>query len=274
MAFLKNGDYKNVIRAKKEGNPKALAIVQAYLKGASQEDLDRMLLDFYGNSPVEPEEPATVEEPKVGETPIEDKIEEEPPAVIEDISCVLDSDLDGILDVDEISDSSFDDFIAEKKRNAKRLSNSAEYFKRYDPAGREAYIKKKEDEYGKSFDGKKRDIDRFYRDMDSSIGSHLQRIGDLPDDEIDVSPESSDKAYADMVESFGNGHSIGRSWDKEDAEDMIAVLSELVGKYGKRNVIAALNIVRGDNEAFRDMRHGKIDSAISKYNKQLEGLLK
>ena len=284
MAFLKQQDYKNIMQAKKDGNPHAIALVQAYVKGCSQYDLDNMLHAFYNPEPVnlaceqeqDPKNEPAVKAVEKQTEEIEQPIPEEPaieePSVI-DISDKLDADLDGLIDEDEIDDVSFEDFLEEKKKNANRLSKGADYFKMYDPVGRMDYLVRKSKEYDNSFNTKRMDIDRAFRDMDGAISAYSKAVAMLPDDEIEMDSSATDKAYGDLVNA-GKSHSFGRSWDAEDMEEMNSILSALVATYGKDNVSAALNVIRGDNEAFRNRRNGKIDNAVRHYSKQLEDLLK
>lgn len=294
MPFLKQTDYKNIIAAKRDGNPKALAIIQTYLKGGSQDDLDRMVFDFYNptdsNPPSEEAKADEIaseivedQEAQIGQQPVDEAVqatEAETPegeaanVGIADLTDVLDKDLDGLIDLDEINEQSFEDFLDEKKKNANRLAKGADHFKMYDADGRAAYLASKEDEYGKSFDVKRKDIDRAFRDMDGAIAAYSQCVGDLPDDGIDLDSSVSANAYSDLIDSQRGRHSFGRPWDEEDMADVKVALGELVAKYGKQNVAAALNTIRGDNASYRDMRNGRIDSAIKNHNRQLEDLLK
>ena len=286
MPFLKNKDFKAIISAQKGGNPKAIAIIQAYLKGGTQDDLDRMVHDFYNPDPLvdaakqeqdpinkpavkaveETENPQKDEEPSVDETP--------DPEAAPDISSELDSDLDGLIDEDNIKDMSFEDFIAAKGKDANRLSKSADHFKMYDPKGREAYLSKKEGEYSEGMNPRRHDIDRSFRDMDGALGAYSKYIGECPDDEMKLDSTSTDDVYKDISDFSKSSHAFGRSWDEEDMGEIKEKLIELVGKYGKSNVAAALNVIKGDNSAYHDKRIGQIDDAIKHYNKQLEGLLK
>lgn len=301
MPFLKQSDYKNIIQAKKDGNPQATAIIQAYVKGSTQYDLDRMVHAFYNPTPAnnaeeqeeDPINAEAVEAVNEAEAKADEPVEVPPtipvgnnidPKVIApvvepeqttDISALLDADLDGLIDEDEIDDCTFEDFLADKKKNANRILKDANHFKMYDPAGRESYLVAKCGEYDKSFDTKRRDIERAFKDMDNAIASYSQSLTDtVPDDGIELNSDVTNKAYSDIVEASNGSHAFGRAWDDEDTAEMVAILNDLVGTHGKANVLAALNVIRGDNEAFRDRRNGQIDSAVKHYSKQLEDLLK
>lgn len=304
MPFLKQSDFKNIMQAKKDGNPQAIAIMQSYVKGCTQYDLDNMVHAFYNPDPVniaseqeadpmnapaveavenakEEIDEASAPETSVDEPPADEPPAEEPPEAVEegavsapDISAELDADLDGLIDCDEISDCSFEDFLKEKRGYANRMSKGADHFKMYDPAGRMDYLVKKCDEYDKSFDTKRKDIERSFRDLDGAITAYSSSVSGLPDDGIELDSKVSGDAYSDFVDSIGQTHSFGRVWDEEDMEEMNGILSALVAQYGKANVVAALNVIHGDNEAFKDKRNGQIDSAVKHYSKQLEDLLK
>ena len=285
MSFLKNKDFKSIMDAKKSGNPKAIAIIQAYLKGGDQKDIDGMVHDFYNPAPLvdaDKQEQAPINKPAVeaikeneqGVTPPEN---EEPPVgetPTPDISSELDSDLDGLIDKDDIKDMSFEDFMAAKGKDANRLSKSADHFKMYDPKGREVYFTKKEGEYSDSLNPRRHDIDRAFRDMDRALGAYAKCVGECPDDEMKLDPKSTDDVYKGISDFSKSSHAFGRLWDEEDMGEVKHEVEELVGKYGKANVAAALNVIKGDNSAYHDKRLGQLDNSIKHYNKQLEDLLK
>ena len=47
----------------------------------------------------------------------------------------------------------------------------------------------------------------------------------------------------------------------------------LVIKYGKKNVVAALNTLKSDNDNYRNHRNGEINGEISRYKSSLAKLL-
>ena len=51
-------------------------------------------------------------------------------------------------------------------------------------------------------------------------------------------------------------------------------LKQLVVKYGKKNVLAALNVLKTDNNNYRDYRIGQINEEVERYNKSLDKILK
>ena len=67
---------------------------------------------------------------------------------------------------------------------------------------------------------------------------------------------------------------FGRSWDKADMESIRLVLEYLVQTYGKKNVIAMMNSIKGDADNWLAFGNGKIDNAVNSYGKTLDSLLK
>lgn len=208
------------------------------------------------------------------ETPDPQPEVEAPAPAFPDITGDLDRELDGLIDIDEISDYSFGDYLGTKRKNANRAKKNAAYFKAFDQAGRDSYLSKKKEEYARGLDGKLRDADRHYNDIDMAMGEYDKMVTDMPDDdaEIDVSVASS--AYDDLTGDEATMGAFGRGWDAQDNESIKSALSALVAKYGKRNVMAALNTLRDDNKAWHDESRGRIESSISKYGKALDDLLK
>lgn len=290
MAFLNNKQYKLIRDAQKNGDEKAIAICQAYMKGCGQPDLDKMVSDYFN-----PRELAQQTETAIRQSNIEDAQNVTPmdaidapdamvgnvqaeavsePTSIVDISGELDKELDGVFDMPEIKESSFDDFIRKKKSNALRAKKDSGYFRAFDEGGRLDYLQRKKDEFSKKLDVNRKDIDRSFRDMDSAIGGYSMMVNEIPDDPNELDLPTADKAYDDIMGLKDKTHSFGRGWDDADNEEMRNELQSLVAKYGKKNVLAALNSLKGDNQAYRDFRKGQIDQATGDYGKALDKLLK
>lgn len=288
--------------ASKNGNDKAKVILDKYMQPSpDMESIDRLLDEYYGSSSIETLEKVEQKPlPEVGEPIAPESVEEEAeaeagaimdeaigevdptaesgmPEYVEqplDISADLDRELDGLIDVDEISAYSFRDYLGDKRKNANRARKDAAYFKAFDQGGRESYIAKKEDEFSKGLQGKIHDADRSFRDIDMAIDGYGKMVTDLPDDEAEIDVATASKAYDEFTENEDAMGAFGRSWDNEDNEAIKAVLSDLVSRYGKKNVMAALNTLKDDNKAYHDESKGKIEASISKYGKSLESLLK
>lgn len=308
--IIKNKEWKAIAKAAKEGNPRALGIVEKYgSKELTQEELDKMLQAFFApeaepiaveedvtlglkNYGVKEEEPVVKEEEvAVEEAPV---AEEEKPAIEEkpeelktidesktpvdtpvvDISALLDKDLDGIIDKKEIEDMDFSIFIKNKKKDNMRARKGHDHFSTYDADGRADYLTKKEDEYGHSFDNSRKNIERKFKDMDGAISGYLFSVNSLPDDASEVDDIKVSELYDKLTDSDEIMGAFGRSWDEEDTGAMKATLETLVQEYGKANVLAVLNSLKSDNCAFRDFRCGQIDEEVKRYNKSLEELLK
>lgn len=284
MAFINNKKFAEIRNAAKNGDEKALKVLQAMRKMQPQADIDRLVEDYYA-----------IPAPAVEETP-------ETPAVTDDLSLddasVVDSvisadiadsdgdvttitynldditkDMDGLIDEDEIEDMSFSDFLADKKRNMTRARKNADYFKMYDNDSRNKYATDAVAKYKAKFGDLERDIDRRNKDTMTALGMYEQSVGDELDDEVELSADNADKAYSDLIDNSGAMHSFGRYWDEEDKANVVTELKTLIGKYGKKNVLAAINTLKSDNENYKSYMHNKIDTEVGKYSKNLENLL-
>lgn len=284
--MLNNKQFMQIRAAAKRGDEKALAIMDKFVHNGSDDDIGRMCHDYFcpSESPVsdvddqtpDPEGMAAVAQneatndapsaagPDAGPAPIE-------PA---DISGDLDKELEGLIDEDEVKDSTFDDFLKKKHRDAVRAKKNRDYFSAFDPLGKASYLENKKSAYSDSFNTRRSDIDRAFRDMDRALSMYSQSVSDLPGDSMQLSPEGTDGAYGAIVESGQGSHAFGRSWDPDDMAVVTDVLKGLVAQYGKKNVLAALNVIKGDNSAFRDYRSSQIDTAVGDYGKALDKLLK
>lgn len=298
MSVIPYKKIKELMEASKNGNPKAKAIMDKYLEEKPDyEAINRLMDDYYGNAgmdtlakvepmpeatpeTVEPEEPIAPEGDVMG---AEETFPEEPAQEVDvtipevqpvDITGDLDRELEGLIDEDEIEDLAFGDFLKNKKRDAMRAKKTAEYFRAFDPAGREKYISDKEGAYGARFDGNRRRIERGFNDMDSSLSRYGVYVDNLPEDDAQLDMGKVSEAYDALTGDEKAMGAFGRSWDDTDMQDMRVALSSLVAQYGKRNVIAVLNTLRDDNCAWRDFCNGKIDNAVGNYGKSLEKLLK
>ncbi len=284
MAFINNKKFAEIRNAAKNGDEKALKVLQAMRKMQPQADIDRLVEDYYA-----------IPAPAVEETP-------ETPAVTDDLSLddvsvvnsvissdIADSDgdvttitynldditkdMDGLIDEDEIEDMSFSDFLADKKKNMTRARKNADYFKMYDNDSRSKYATDAVAKYKAKFGNLERDIDRRNKDTMTALGMYEQSVGDELDDEVELSADNADKAYSDLIDNSGAMHSFGRYWDEEDKANVITELKTLISKYGKKNVLAAINTLKSDNENYKSYMHNKIDTEVGKYSKNLENLL-
>lgn len=286
MAYLKNNQYKEIYNAYKGGNIKAAEILQALRNGTSQEELDSMVGSYYdvgGIQPVvevpeitpaaEPEENLNTE-PVIEAGTVENNVQDFSGSSIADLSSALDKDFEDILDENEISDTSFADFLSNKRRDGIKAKKNREYFGAYSPLDREKFMTSKIDAYKGKFNNRLKDIDRRYRDMDSAISMYMQNINESLDDDIELDMGTANKVYEDLTTSEDIMHGFGRSWDQEDLSIVIDSLRELVNKYGKKNVMAALNVIKTDNNNYKDYLNNQVDSEIGRYSKSIENLLK
>lgn len=283
MPYLNNNKFKEIRTAATDGNEKALQILQALRKG-KQGDVDRLIQDYYAvpsddSTQVEVSKPENivVEQPAIAKEPIQiensREIKENKPE-IEDLTDILDKETDGLFDENEIDPMDFAKYLENKHRDQNRSKKTADYFKAFDPNGRANYISAKKDAYKAKFGDSLHDIERQFSDYDKSIDKYSQNIGDLLDDDKEMDVNIMGDAYNDITSNNGIMHSFGRYWDDTDTEHIVDDLKELVSKYGKKNVLAALNILKTDNSNFRDYRLGQINEEVDRYNKSLDKILK
>ena len=296
MAFINNKKFAEIRTAAKDGNEKALMILQAMRKLQPQADIDRLVEDYYAT----PEEPQI--QPVQGEN--YNVAEEQPKEEVSTVSDALDDvlsedlsvnetadipdldgdvqsysldditkDMDGLIDEDEIDDMSFADFLSDKKKNLKRAKKNADYFKMYNDDSRKQYSLNAVDKYKAKFGDLERDIDRRNKDTATALGLYEQSVADLLDDDIELNADNADKAYSDLTDDSGAMHAFGRYWDDDDKTSVIEALKVLIGKYGKKNVLAAINTLKSDNENYKSYMHNRIDTEVGKYSKNLENLL-
>lgn len=292
MAYIDNIKFKEILEASRNGNEKAKMIMQGMRKMSSQEDIDRLVYEYY-NVPVEAEEVVPVEEPSMDATEMVEQPEEvtvtdggniaiEPEIVSEpensgdvvDITDLLKSEMEGLVDEDEFTSVSFTDYLKNKQRDAMRATKNSDYFKAFDMNGRHAYADDMINSYRDRFSGNFRDIERGYADNDKALSLYTQKMTDSLDDGVEFDTDATKGAYGELVGNESAMSSFGRHWDDNDVETVLTALGELSNKYGKANVIAALNVLRGDNEGHRDYLNNMIDTNIGKYTKAIDKLLR
>lgn len=284
MAFINNKKFAEIRNAAKNGDEKALKVLQAMRKMQPQADIDRLVEDYYAipAPAVEetPETPAATDDLRLDDASVVDSVISSDIADSDgDVTTItynlddITKDMDGLIDEDEVEDMSFSDFLADKKRNMMRARKNADYFKMYDNDSRSKYAADAVAKYKAKFSDLERDIDRRNKDTMTALGMYEQSVGDELDDEVELSADNADKAYSDLIDNSGAMHSFGRYWDEEDKANVITELKALIGKYGKKNVLAAINTLKSDNENYKSYMHNKIDTEVGKYSKNLENLL-
>lgn len=284
MAFINNKKFAEIRNAAKNGDEKALKVLQAMRKMQPQADIDRLVEDYYAipAPAVEetPETPAATDDLSLDDASVADSVISSDIADSDgDVTTItynlddITKDMDGLIDEDEVEDMSFSDFLADKKRNMMRARKNADYFKMYDNDSRSKYATDAVAKYKAKFGDLERDIDRRNKDTMTALGMYEQSVGDELDDEVELSADNADKAYSDLIDNSGAMHSFGRYWDEEDKANVITELKALIGKYGKKNVLAAINTLKSDNENYKSYMHNKIDTEVGKYSKNLENLL-
>jgi hypothetical protein len=271
MAFLNNTKFKEIREAAKNGNEKAAMVLQALIKG-NQSDVERLVDAYYKveETPIIEEEIKETTPVEIPKMPEENSVEPQ----IEDISGILDKDLDGIISQEEIKELSFGDFLNNKKNDGIKLTRNADYFKAYTPEGRQAYLDKKIGDYKNSFNSKLKSIDRQYKDLDNSLGKYSQSVNDMLDDDIELDMSKASDVYGKITNDNDTMLGLGRGHDEEDFQAIVGKLQELISEYGKKNVMAALNTLRSDNSGYRDFRNNQINQEVERYSKNLEKLLK
>lgn len=268
-------------KAASAGDSKAKNIVDRYMdRNADMETISRLMDDYYGitsskKKEEEKETPIPVKEVEKETVDIVPTEKEEKPSVDkEDDFSDLSKELDGLVDLPSIEPTSFREYVSSKEKSRRAAKKDANYFKAFDPERRKAFLEKSKKDFSDSLNGKRRDLERSYGDISSALDIYGQYVSDMPEDYVQLDILSSSKAYGDLVDNDGAMSSFGRGWDEKDLSEMKSELSELVSKYGKKNVVAMLNSLREDGNSWRDYGNSAIDSAVSSYGKALDKLLK
>lgn len=285
MAFISNKKFLEIREAAKNGNEKAAMILQAMMKGNAQEELDNLVSDYYNvinNVPpidliesqqeieenTEPMDSEDIDQPEM-EVDVPNPLPE-----VVDLSDILSSEMDGLLDENEIEELTFRNFIDNKRRDSLRARKNSDYFKAFDSEGRIGYAGNKISEYGRKFDGNRRNIEREYNDLNNSLDNHINSVNLLLDDDIDLDMNTANEAYEELTKNDGAMASINRYWDEDDNVSLKETLQELVLKYGKKNIMAVLNTLKSDVDNYKNFKNNQIDDEINRYTKSIEKLLK
>lgn len=279
MPYIANNKYQEIRESAKNGNEKALLIIQAMRRMLPQADIDRLMDDYYNapiNEPIQDESPQIVEEQLKTEPTVEiiNKDDSENIHTIVDMGKVLDDETKNLFDENEIKDISFSEYLSDKGRNALRLKKNADYFKAYDEKSREDYLNSKVNAYKEKFNGRLNDISRRGKDIAKSLDGYTRFANDYADDEKELDMPSVDSAYNDFTGNETVMSSFGRYWDEDDVKTIIQGLTELIEHYGKKNVVAVLNALKNDNDEYIKYLNGQIDTEIGRYTKSLENVLK
>lgn len=272
MPFIVNNKYKEIREAGKNGNVKAQEILQGMRKRIPQKEINRLVEEYYNINVPNDEKPVDImipEEAKAEITPSQG-----PEKCVVDYTIALSDDMDGLLDENDINDTSFNDFLKNKSRDGLRAKKNADYFRAYSPEDRESYMNQQVEKYKNKFNTRLKDIDRRYRDMDGAISTYAERINTALDDDVALDVGATSEAYDSIINNDDIMHSFGRSWDENDTIEVVKVLNDLIAKYGKQNVIAALNILRNDNNNYKDYLNNQVDEEIGRYSKSIANLLK
>lgn len=280
MPYIDNVKFKEILNAARNGNEKAKMVMQGMRKMSSQEDIDRLVGDYYAiptaAAPVD-EQPQVQEQEQA---PIPQELEPEVveetanPQDVADISDVLARETEGLFDEDEYQGVSFYEFLKNKKSDANRAMKNSDYFKAFDSDGRNAYADSLIDKYRHKFDNNLRDVEREFSDNDRAISGYAQSVNDMLDDGIEFGTDAASSAYNDLIDNESAMSGFGRYWDENDTSSVLSAIKELVDKYGKANVLSALNVLRADNNSHRDYLNNSIDTNIAKYSKNIDKLLR
>ena len=281
MPYIDNVKFKEILNAARNGNEKAKMIMQGMRKMSSQEDIDRLVGDYYAiptaaAAPVD--EQLQLQEQEQAPIPqeLEPEVVEETanPQDVVDISDVLARETEGLFDEDEYQGVSFYEFLKNKKSDANRAMKNADYFKAFDSDGRNAYADSLIDKYRHKFDNNLRDVEREFSDNDRAISGYAQSVNDMLDDGVEFGTDAASSAYNDLIDNESAMSGFGRYWDENDTSSVLSAIKELVDKYGKANVLSALNVLRADNNSHRDYLNNSIDTNIAKYSKNIDKLLR
>lgn len=282
MAFLKNKQFLEIRQSAKDGNEKANMIIQAMMNGSDQSNIDNLVNDYYNvTTMVDGEEIPTLEA-LASEDSGEPIIEEPETYTMEDATTLpevdfnsqLEGELEGLLDENDIEDLPFNKFLENKKKDGLRSKKNNEYFKIFDQNGRDGFVFSKTQAYNDKFNNARNDIERNFRDHNKALEGYSQNVMNMLDDDFELDMNGASSAYDELTSNEGAMKSFGRHWDDFDNENMLNTLRELVVKYGKKNVIAALNTLKSDTDNYRNHRLGQIDAETNRYQKSLANLLK
>lgn len=267
-------------KAASEGNQKAREIIDRYMdRNTDMDSLSRLMDDYYGASEKEdgvpaPKKEEPMEKEETTPTPKAEGAKGLPSVDNTDDFSDLKKEIDGLVDLPEVKPTSFRDYMSSKEKNGNRARKDANYFKAFDPERRKAFLANRKAEFSDGLKGKRRDIERSYDDLNSSLGKYGQMVEDMPNDGAELDVSASEKAYGDLVGNANAMPAFGRSWDERDLSMMKDTLAGLVSKYGKKNVVAMLNTIREDSNAWKDYNIGMLDNAVNNYGKNLDKLLK
>lgn len=264
MAYLNNKKFVELQEASRNGNMKAKQILQMLRKNNEQKDIDEMLNSYYNeNMKIEPIQPKF--EPQIETQNMENSL---------DISELLDKELNGLIDENNIDDLSFETFLGNKQRNNDRQLKDNSYFKAFDLEGKAKYLNEKKKAYEGKFGSKLANINRQHKDLDKALQEYSHNIGLMLDDEQTFDNNKANDVYKKIVGDSYTLNSLGRYYDEEDKKSVLEILESLVTQYGKQNVLATLNTLKNDNDNYKNYRNGQIEEEINRYSKSLENLLK
>jgi hypothetical protein len=278
MPYIDNVKFKEILNAARNGNEKAKMVMQGMRKMSSQEDIDRLVGDYYAiptaAAPID-EQPQVQEQAPIPQE-LEPEVVEETanPQDVVDISDVLARETEGLFDEDEYQGVSFYEFLKNKKSDANRAMKNSDYFKAFDSDGRNAYADSLIDKYRHKFDNNLRDVEREFSDNDRAISGYAQSVNDMLDDGVEFGTDAASSAYNDLIDNESAMSGFGRYWDENDTSSVLSAIKELVDKYGKANVLSVLNVLRADNNSHRDYLNNSIDTNIAKYSKNIDKLLR
>ena len=106
------------------------------------------------------------------------------------------------------------------------------------------------------------------------LGSTLIDETECYRDRVMTMISGTDVTYDEFTDNECAMDAFGRSWDNADMDSIKLILESLVQAYGKKNVVAMMNTIKGDAEGWKSFSNGRIDNAISNYGKALDSLLK
>lgn len=279
MPYIVNSKFQEIRKAAQGGNEKAKIIMQAMRKMSPQADIDRLMEDYYKIPTPEPvdENLLKTDDNSPKSEPVVEEITDvgtENIHTAEDVSKDLDIDTQDLFDENEIKDISFSEYITEKSKNALRAKKNADYFKAYDLKSREDFLANKVNAYKDKFNGRLGNIARKHKDIGKSLDNYSQFANDFIDDDKELNGDLVSSAYKDFTGNDVVMSSFGRYWDEDDVKTIVQGLKELIEHYGKKNIVAVLNLLKEDNDSYSNYLNGQIDFEIGRYTKSLENILK
>lgn len=289
MPYINNLKLKEIKEAAKNGNEKAKKILKYFSEGTKQDEINKLIEDYYEvGVPKEIEKEEKIEEKEndndniIEEETIKEVKEEKQ---LEDNSInkenekekifeSIDNDVKKRIEENDIQTITFSDFLKNKEKD--NLKANGNCFRIYNDEDKNDYIQRKINTYKDKFNDLIYGNQRKYDDMENAINMYFTKLNEEENnnDDIEIVEVNVDSVYDNLTKDNNFITSFERYWDERDLENTYSNLLKLSSEFGKRNVIAALNVLKKDIENYKNFLDNKIDEEIKRYSKSLEILFK